>query len=79
MKIQFDPQQKFQLDAVSAVVDLFDGQPLSQGEFEISFTAPGEGLFASQVQTELGLGNGLILDRGPYPEKPPARARAQRA
>jgi type III restriction enzyme len=64
VKLQFDPQQKFQLDAVSAIVDLFEGQPLSQGEFEISFSAPGQGLFASQIQTELGVGNGLILDRG---------------
>jgi type III restriction enzyme len=63
VKLQFDAQQKFQLDAISAVVDLFDGQPLNQGEFEISFSAPGQGLFASQIQTELGLGNSLILDR----------------
>ncbi len=42
MKLPFDRQQQFQLDAVSAVVDLFDGQPLSQGEFEISLSAPGE-------------------------------------
>jgi len=28
MKIQFDPKQQYQLDAVNAVVDLFDGQPL---------------------------------------------------
>jgi type III restriction enzyme len=63
VKLQFDARQQFQLDAISAVVDLFDGQPLNQSEFEISFSAPGQGLFASQVQTELGLGNSLILDR----------------
>jgi len=27
MKIQFDSKQQYQLDAVSAVVDIFDGQP----------------------------------------------------
>ena len=27
MKLQFDPNQQFQLDAVNAVADLFEGQP----------------------------------------------------
>jgi type III restriction enzyme len=36
MKIQFDSQQQYQLDAVKAVVDVFDGQPLAEGQFETS-------------------------------------------
>lgn len=28
MKIQFDPKQQYQIDAVNAVVDIFDGQRL---------------------------------------------------
>ncbi|MFZ5817466.1 MAG: DEAD/DEAH box helicase family protein [Bacillota bacterium] len=35
MKIQFSPNQRYQLDAVAAAVDAFDGQPLAQGQFEV--------------------------------------------
>jgi len=63
MKLQFDAKQDFQIAAVEAVVDLFDGQPLNKGDFQISFEAKGQGLFGSLVQTELGLGNALVIDR----------------
>lgn len=56
MKIQFDSQQQYQLDAVNAVLDIFDGQPLAQGQFEIDPTF-GAGEFLS----ELGFGNQLAL------------------
>ncbi len=36
MKIQFDSQQPYQLDAINAVVDVFDGQPLAQGQFNLA-------------------------------------------
>src|SRR5487761_1386526 len=62
MKIKFDASQQYQIDAVNAVVDLFDGQPLNQGDFEIALQSVGAGLFASQVQTELGTGSNLTLD-----------------
>lgn len=63
MKLQFDPKQEFQLAAVNAVVDLFDGQPLNKGDFQIAFESKGNGLFGSLTQTELGLGNALVIDR----------------
>ena len=63
MKLQFDAKQEYQLAAVDAVVDLFDGQPLNKGDFEIAFDQKGQGLFASQVQTELGIGNRLVISR----------------
>jgi len=63
MKLQFDPKQEFQIDAINSVVDLFDGQPLNNGDFQISFETKGQGLFGSLVQTELGLGNLLTIDR----------------
>lgn len=52
MKIQFDGQQQYQLDAVSAVVDVFDGQPLAGGQFEISL-----GIGFGGAMTEMGFGN----------------------
>src|ERR1035437_3059769 len=63
MKLQFDAKQEFQIAAVDSVVDLFDGQPLNKGDFQISFEGKGQGLFGSLVQTELGLGNSLVIDR----------------
>jgi len=53
MKLQFDAKQEFQIAAVDSVVDLFDGQPLNKGDFQISFEAKGQGLFGSLVQSVL--------------------------
>lgn len=64
MKLQFDPNQQFQLNAVAAVVDLFDGQPRSAPEYAV-ITSVGEAIgpiFTGQEQTELGVGNRLVLD-----------------
>jgi len=35
MKLQFDSKQQFQIDAVNSVVNLFEGQPLNKGDFEL--------------------------------------------
>ncbi len=57
MKLKFDPNLDYQLDAIQSVTDIFDGQPLEQGEFEVSLN--------DQVgfieQNELGIGNQLSL------------------
>ena len=58
MKIRFDGGQQYQLDAIDAVLDLFEGQPLASGAFEIRLDSTSDtgGLF-----TELGAGNRLAL------------------
>jgi type III restriction enzyme len=61
LKIQFDPNQSFQLDAVAAVTDLFDGQPQGAPEYAVISLGSMEGLFAGQDRSELGVGNRLLV------------------
>ena len=55
MKLHFDPNQDYQLQAIKSIVDIFEGQPLSRSDFEFSIT---EG---SLQLTENGVGNNLVL------------------
>jgi type III restriction enzyme len=62
MKLHFDPNQTFQLDAIAAVTDLFEGQPQSMPSMTpINVGDYGE-IFAGQAQTELGMGNQILVD-----------------
>lgn len=56
MKIQFDNNQDFQLEAIKATIDLFEGQPLSSSSLEINLTNN-----SSSILTEKGISNQLIL------------------
>jgi type III restriction enzyme len=55
MKLHFDSHQEYQNEAVRAITDLFEGQPLHGGDFEFSITSAGEML------SENGVGNKLAL------------------
>ena len=41
MKLQFSATQDYQLEAVKSVIDIFEGQPLAKGDFEVSFAMEG--------------------------------------
>ena len=61
MKFQFDHNQDYQLEAIKAVINVFKDQPLAKGDFQLSI-GKGKGLFSSQIQTEKGFGNRLVID-----------------
>jgi type III restriction enzyme len=55
MKLHFDGNQEYQIDAIRAVTDIFEGQPLSGGDFEFSLTETGS------LLSEYGVGNRLTV------------------
>ena len=62
MKLQFDPNQEFQMDAVRAVTDLFEGLPIKADSFSVSVAEErGVGIFSSQTEDVLACGNHAIL------------------
>lgn len=61
MKLKFDSTQVYQAYAVSSIVDLFDGQPLAQGDYTIEINTSSEKSQSSIFQSELGIGNNIII------------------
>ena len=55
MKLHFDPNEKYQKKAINAIVDIFEGQPLSQGDFEFSLNKTG------QTHLHEGVGNNIVI------------------
>jgi len=62
MKLKFDPNQEYQMDAVRSVTDLFEGLPLQEDEFSVSVAKErGEGIFATQAEDVMAYGNHATL------------------
>ena len=57
MKLHFDSKQEFQTEAVKAITDIFEGQPLSTGDFEFLMSQAGA------LLTENGFGNKLYFSQ----------------
>jgi len=55
MKLHFDSNQDYQIEAIKSITDIFEGQPLKGGDFEFSMTSYGS------LLSENGLGNKLAL------------------
>ncbi|MBT9555519.1 MAG: type III restriction endonuclease subunit R, partial [Myxococcales bacterium] len=49
MKLQFDPNQDFQLEAVSAITDLLDGEPLGAPDFAVLRSRADSGLLGASL------------------------------
>lgn len=62
MKIKFDSTQAFQIAAIDSITNLFHGQPLLSSDFNGEINATSSSGQGSIFQTELGIGNNLILD-----------------
>lgn len=62
MKLKFDSTQAFQIAAVGSISNLFDGQPLNLEDFTVEINTARTSGQTSIFQSELGIGNNLILD-----------------
>ena len=62
MKLQFDPNQQFQLDAVSAVVDLFEDHPYANPDFAVVKATDWGDLIVRTEGSIAGACNQLLVD-----------------
>jgi type III restriction enzyme len=60
MKLHFEPNLDYQLQAIEAVCDLFRGQEICRTEFTVTQSAVG-GTFLPGMESDLGVGNRLTL------------------
>jgi type III restriction enzyme len=60
MKLHFEPNLDYQLQAIEAVCDLFRGQEICRTEFTVTMSAVGAA-FLPSMESDLGVGNRLTL------------------
>jgi type III restriction enzyme len=65
MKLDFDGHQNYQLEAIQAVIELFEGQPLAKNGFEVNLQAE----VSSLGFTDKGIANQLLLGSSLYMTK----------
>lgn len=58
MKLKFDSTQAYQVQAVAALTDLLEGQPLGQGDFTVTESV---NVMGSVQQMELGVANNIAV------------------
>ncbi|RYH63002.1 MAG: DEAD/DEAH box helicase, partial [Alcaligenaceae bacterium] len=61
MKLHFEPNLDYQLQAIEAVCDLFRGQEICRTEFTVTMKLPDQQLTLGVAETDLGVGNRLTL------------------
>jgi type III restriction enzyme len=61
MKLHFEPNLDYQLQAIESVCDLFRGQEICRTEFTVTMKLPGQQLTLGVADTDKGLGNRLTL------------------
>lgn len=63
MKIKYDSQQSFQLQAINAIADIFEGQPHDGEQFAVTLKTQAIGGMQASLFSEIGaVGNNLLLD-----------------
>lgn len=61
MKLHFEPNLDYQLQAIEAVCDLFQGQEMCRTEFTVTMKLPDQQFTLGMEETDLGVGNRLTL------------------
>ena len=61
MKLHFEPDLDYQLQAIEAVCDQFRGQEVCRTEFTVTMKVPDQQLTLGVAETDLGVGNRLTL------------------